>query len=89
MTDKCTNLPHLGQPTDFGQPRQRQGKRGSRTASSQEIHWYFANDPGPACPAGFGDEGAVRAMWAADAANFEKGATLPSPRSVLWRYHFE
>jgi hypothetical protein len=39
---------------------------GSRTATSPDIHWYFANDPSPACPTGFGDEEAIRAVWAAD-----------------------
>ncbi|WP_337173916.1 hypothetical protein [Paludisphaera sp.] len=27
-------------------------------------HWYHANDPGPAVPDGFGDESAIRAIWA-------------------------
>ncbi len=39
---------------------------GSRTATSADIHWYFANDPCAACPTGFGDEDAIRAIWAAD-----------------------
>ena len=35
--------------------------------ASPDMHWYFANNPSPACPAGFGDEDAIRAVWAADA----------------------
>ena len=31
------------------------------------MHWYFANNPSPACPTGLGDEDAIRAVWAADA----------------------
>ena len=42
---------------------------GSRTASSPEIHWYYANNPGPAVPNGLGDEDAIREIWAADAAH--------------------
>ena len=41
---------------------------GSRTASSPDIHWYFANNPSPAVPNGFGDEDVIRGIWAADAA---------------------
>ena len=41
---------------------------GSRTATSPDMHWYYANNPSPACPAGLGDEDAIRAVWAADAA---------------------
>lgn len=40
---------------------------GSRTATSADIHWYFANDPGPAVPPGLGDEQAIRAVWASAA----------------------
>jgi hypothetical protein len=40
---------------------------GSRTASSPDIHWYYANNPSPAVPNGFGDEAAISAVWAADA----------------------
>lgn len=40
---------------------------GSRTASSPDIRWYFANNPSPAVPTGFGDEDAIRAVWTADA----------------------
>jgi hypothetical protein len=39
---------------------------GSRTVSSPDIRWYFANNPGPAVPNGFGDEDAIRAVWAAN-----------------------
>ena len=39
---------------------------GSRTASSPDIHWYYANNPSPAVPNGLGDEEAIRAVWAAD-----------------------
>jgi hypothetical protein len=39
---------------------------GSRTASSPDIHWYFANNPSPAVPTGLGDERAIRAIWMAD-----------------------
>jgi hypothetical protein len=28
--------------------------------------WYSANDPSPAVPGGFGDEEAIRAVWAGD-----------------------
>src|SRR5438105_4651650 len=45
---------------------------GSRTASSPDIHWYFANNPSPAVPNGFGDEDAIRAVWAADAAKLNR-----------------
>jgi hypothetical protein len=38
---------------------------GSRTCTSPDIHWYFANNPSTACPKGFGDEDAIRAVWAA------------------------
>ena len=41
---------------------------GSRTASSPDIHWYFAHNPSPTVPNGFGDEEAIRAVWAADVA---------------------
>ncbi len=39
---------------------------GSRTCTSSDIRWYFANNPSAACPKGFGDEEAIRAVWAAD-----------------------
>jgi hypothetical protein len=41
---------------------------GSRTARSPDTRWYFANDPSAAVPTGLGDEEAIRAVWAADAA---------------------
>ena len=41
---------------------------GSRTASSPDIRWYFANNASPAVPTGFGDEEAIHAVWAADVA---------------------
>jgi hypothetical protein len=41
---------------------------GSRTATSPDTRWYFANNPSPAVPNGMGDEEAIRAVWAADAA---------------------
>ena len=41
---------------------------GSRTATSSETRWYFANDPSPAVPQGLGDEAAIRTIWAADSA---------------------
>jgi hypothetical protein len=44
---------------------------GSRTEASPLDHkrWYFANTPSPAVPEGFGDEEAIRAIWAADSAS--------------------
>ncbi len=41
---------------------------GSRTATSRETHWYFANNPSAAVPTGLGDEEAIRAVWTAEAA---------------------
>jgi hypothetical protein len=41
---------------------------GSRTATSAETRWYFANNPSPAVPQGLGDEDAIRAIWMADKA---------------------
>jgi hypothetical protein len=40
---------------------------GGRTASSPDLHWYFANNASAAVPTGLGDEDAIRAVWAADA----------------------
>jgi hypothetical protein len=40
---------------------------GSRTATSPDSRWYFANDPSKATPTGLGDEAAIRAVWAEDA----------------------
>ncbi|MCX6928459.1 MAG: hypothetical protein NT154_35410 [Verrucomicrobia bacterium] len=41
---------------------------GSRTLASAADgkRWYHANQPSPAFPDGFGDEEAIRAIWAAD-----------------------
>jgi hypothetical protein len=39
---------------------------GSRTATSPDTRWYFANNPSPAVPTGLGDEDAIRAVWATD-----------------------
>ena len=41
---------------------------GSRTASSPDTRWYFANNPSAAVPTGSGDEDAIRAVWTTDAA---------------------
>jgi hypothetical protein len=43
---------------------------GSRTMTSplDKKRWYYANTPSPAVPDGLGDEEAIRAIWAADAA---------------------
>jgi hypothetical protein len=41
---------------------------GSRTATSPDSRWYFANNPSPAVPGGSGDEDAIRAVWTADSA---------------------
>ncbi len=40
---------------------------GSRTLAYPVGHkrWYYANQPSPAVPDGFGDEAAIRAVWAA------------------------
>jgi hypothetical protein len=38
---------------------------GSRTVSSADIRWYFANNASPAVAKGFGDEDAIRAVWLA------------------------
>jgi hypothetical protein len=42
---------------------------GSRTLSpgrGGKRRWYYANNPGPAVPEGFGDERAIRDIWASD-----------------------
>jgi len=41
---------------------------GSRTLRSpgDNLRWYYANNPGPPVPDGFGDEDAIRAIWTAD-----------------------
>jgi hypothetical protein len=41
---------------------------GSRTATSPDTRWYFANNPSPAVPTGLGDEEAIRAVWMGDTA---------------------
>jgi hypothetical protein len=41
---------------------------GSRTAASPDTRWYFANNPSPAVPTGWGDEDAIRAVWSNDTA---------------------
>jgi hypothetical protein len=43
---------------------------GSRTLASPRDgkRWYYANRPSPRVPEGFGDEEAIRSVWAADAA---------------------
>jgi len=45
---------------------------GSRTASSADLHWYFANRPSAVVPTGLGDEDAIRAVWTRDAARAGK-----------------
>lgn len=41
---------------------------GSRTLASpqDDLRWYYANDPNPSVPDGFGDEQAIRSIWNAD-----------------------
>jgi hypothetical protein len=41
---------------------------GGRTARRGKSHWYYANNPSEASPDGLGDEAAIRAVWANDAA---------------------
>ncbi|HWY74292.1 MAG TPA: hypothetical protein VN281_01680 [Verrucomicrobiae bacterium] len=41
---------------------------GSRTATSPDTRWYFANNPGPQVPNGLGDEEAIRDIWLNDSA---------------------
>jgi hypothetical protein len=45
---------------------------GGRTATSPDIHWYYANDPSPAVPTGLGDEDTIHAIWTADAAKLQE-----------------
>ncbi len=42
----------------------------SRTLVSplDRKRWYYANNPSPTVPKGFGDEEAIRAVWAKDGA---------------------
>jgi hypothetical protein len=44
---------------------------GSRTATSSDTHWYFANRQSDAVPNGSGDEAAIRAVWANDTAKLK------------------
>ena len=39
---------------------------GSRTATSPDSRWYFANNPSPAVPTGLGDEETIREIWRGD-----------------------
>jgi hypothetical protein len=41
---------------------------GNRTLRSprDDPHWYHANNPGDKVTRGFGDEEAIRAIWASD-----------------------
>lgn len=50
---------------------------GSRTCTSRDIRWYFANNPSPACPHGLGDEEAIRAVWATASARPKKSPATP------------
>jgi hypothetical protein len=38
---------------------------GSRTIAVrvEGRDWYWASDPSPACPTGFGDEATIREIW--------------------------
>ena len=45
---------------------------GGRTASAAEMRWYYANNPSGAVPTGRGDETAIHAVWAKDAATLNK-----------------
>jgi hypothetical protein len=58
---------------------------GSRTCTSRDIRWYFANNPGPACPNGFGDEEAIRAVWTA--ASARPGTSPSTPYTARWAPH--
>jgi hypothetical protein len=55
---------------------------GSRTVRSPRdgMRWYYANKPGTAVPDGLGDEEAIRAIWAADAAKPGENPPVPSAR---------
>jgi hypothetical protein len=39
---------------------------GSRTATSAETRWYYANNPSAAVPGGLGDEEAIGGIWAGE-----------------------
>jgi hypothetical protein len=45
---------------------------GSRTATSSDTRWYFANNRSDAVPNGSGDETAIRTVWANDTAKLNK-----------------
>jgi hypothetical protein len=53
---------------------------GSRTLRSprDSMRWYYANNPSPSVPDGFGDEQAIRSIWEADPA---KPTTISPPTS--------
>jgi hypothetical protein len=60
---------------------------GSRTTVSplDKKWWYYANNPSPAVPEGYGDEAAIRAIWAADgraAPLANPGVSLPTSSST-------
>jgi hypothetical protein len=57
---------------------------GSRTLRSplDGKRWYYANKPSPAVPEGFGQEGTLAAVWAADSARWaERGKPASMPPS--------
>jgi hypothetical protein len=39
--------------------------------------WYYANRPSPAVPDGFGDEPAIRAVWAGDRERRDQLKSVP------------
>jgi hypothetical protein len=45
---------------------------GGRTATSAEMHWYYANSPSDVVPTGRGDESAIHSVWAEDTARLGK-----------------
>ena len=45
---------------------------GSRTATSSDTRWYFANNKSDTVPNGSGDEAAIRAVWVNDTARLNK-----------------
>ena len=45
---------------------------GSRTATSSDTRWYFANNQSDTVPNGSGDEAAIRAVWVNDTARLNK-----------------
>ncbi|MHA3772532.1 hypothetical protein ACXR0O_13435 [Verrucomicrobiota bacterium sgz303538] len=55
-------------------PNGRLEMPGSRTATSQDIRWYFANNPSAAVSNGLGDEAAIRAVWEKDAQKSAAGS---------------